>query len=186
MEEYGDNKRRREEEEDDQSPEISSPEAKRLRDDLLLDDILDYDGTDAGDQDLASVMKSLEDEIAFPSASPPQIEAVAVVDQPDLGYLLEASDDELGLPPPSAPASSDEVDKQPEAESSVEGDGFGQIWGFDDEINGYDGLGEFGIRPEAEDVLVFDGGIFDYGDAGLCWPADFADLSWRSETLPAI
>ncbi|RWW25398.1 hypothetical protein GW17_00010244 [Ensete ventricosum] len=184
MEESGDHKRRRGEDEGDGFPEISSPEAKRIRENLLLDDILD-DDSGAGDQDLASVMKSLEDEIALPSP-PPQPQSVVAIDQPDLGYLFEASDDELGLPPPPpAPSMSDEP---PEAEVAVapgvggemDGVGFGQIWGFDDEINGYGWLDEFGIRPEerAEAELngvVFDGGLFDY-----------ADLPWRSETLPAL
>ncbi|RRT32210.1 hypothetical protein B296_00055688, partial [Ensete ventricosum] len=184
MEESGDHKRRRGEDEGDGFPEISSPEAKRIRENLLLDDILD-DDSGAGDQDLASVMKSLEDEIALPSP-PPQPQSVVAIDQPDLGYLFEASDDELGLPPPPpAPSMSDEP---PEADVAVapgvggemDGVGFGQIWGFDDEINGYGWLDEFGIRPEerAEAELngvVFDGGLFDY-----------ADLPWRSETLPAL
>ncbi|XP_065042894.1 uncharacterized protein LOC135676046 [Musa acuminata AAA Group] len=193
MEESGDHKRRRGEEEGDGSPEISSPEAKRLRENLLLDDILDDDagaGASDSDQDLASVMKSLEEEIAFPSPPPPQPQAVVAIDQPDLGYLFEASDDELGLPPPPppAPSMSDEGGEAPEAAvavapgvgGEVDGIGFGQIWGFDDEINGYGWLDEFGIRPEESaeaevNGVVFDGGLFDY-----------ADLPWRSETLPAV
>ncbi|URE11010.1 PRP4 pre-mRNA processing factor 4 [Musa troglodytarum] len=189
MVESGDHKRRRGEEEGDGSPEISSPEAKRIRENLLLDDILD-DDAGAGDQDLASVMKSLEEEIALPSPPPPQPQAVVAIDQPDLGYLFEASDDELGLPPPPppAPSISDDGGEPPQAEvavasgvgGEVDGVGFGQIWGFDDEINGYGWLDEFGIRPEERaeaevNGVVFDGGLFDY-----------ADLPWRSETLPAV
>ncbi|CAL9203049.1 unnamed protein product [Musa hybrid cultivar] len=179
-----DRKRRRDEmveiEEEGESPEISSPEAKRLLLDILDDD------ADAGDQDLASVMKSLEEEIALPSPPPqPQLLPLAAVDQPDLGFLFEASDDELGLPPQA-----DERCEAPEPEVAEESAGFGQIWGFDDgDLCGYEGF-EFGIRPEeraeADDGVVFDGGLFDYADVVPCGPSDFADLSWRPETLPAV
>ena len=81
----------------DDSPdsESDSAEVKRLRENLL--DFLDDSDSVPTIQDLDSVMKSFEEEIS----------PVPVVDltsesgesQPDLGYLLEASDDELGLPP---------------------------------------------------------------------------------------
>lgn len=200
------NKRSREESEE-------SPEAKRLRAELLFD-IFD-DDSDAGDrcpatQDLASVMKIFEEEIALPPPPPPLAAQDAVdpafspadfenLRQPDLGYLLEASDDELGLPP-TLPSSSDGGGDAREAEAAggvVESepmaDGFGQIWAFDDEITRcYDGL-EFGVRQQderdalaaAEEAAVFDGGLFDYSDV-VCGPSDLADLSWRPESLPAV
>ncbi|THU57217.1 hypothetical protein C4D60_Mb03t01170 [Musa balbisiana] len=148
-------RKRRRDEGDDESSQMSSPEAKRLLLDILDDD------ADAGDQDVTSVMKSLEEEIALPSP-PPHLppQDAAVSDPPDLGYLFEASDDDLGLPPP-APSSSGDGS---EAYDEEEGIGFGQIWGFDDDLSGFDGF-ELGIRAEAEDVVVFDGELFDYGDA---------------------
>ncbi|KAG6500370.1 uncharacterized protein LOC121996959 [Zingiber officinale] len=181
MEGSGDLKRHREEE----SPEISSPEAKRLRDDLFFEDILDGDDAGAGDQDLASVMKSLEDEIGLPSPLPTQTEADMVTGLPDLGYLFEASDDELGLPPapPMAPNSDEAtvVSTTVVQEGEVEGNGgFDPIWGLDDEINGYYGMEEFGMRLERPLVGTDDGVVFDVG------LFDFSDMSWRSETLPAI
>ncbi|XP_008806249.1 uncharacterized protein LOC103718989 [Phoenix dactylifera] len=192
----------------EESEEI--PEAKRLRAEILFD-ILD-DDSDAGDrdpatQDLASVMKIFEEEIALPPTPPPPAASDAVdpafspadienLGQPDLGYLLEASDDELGLPP-TVPSSSDEGGDAGEAEAAggeveVDADGFGQIWAFDDELAGcYDAL-EFGVRQQdereasaAEDAVVFDGGLFDYPDV-LCGPSDFTDLSRRPESLPAV
>ncbi|XP_010926049.1 uncharacterized protein [Elaeis guineensis] len=205
MEDSG-NKRSREESEE-------SPEAKRLHAELLFD-ILD-DDSDAGDrdpatQDLASVMKIFEEEIAQPPP-PPAPAAPDAVDpvfppadfenlgQPDLGYLLEASDDELGLPP-TVPSSSDEDGDARKAQpaggemgAEPEAHGFGQIWAFDEEITGcYDGL-EFGVRQQdereasaaAEEAVVFDGGLFDFPDV-LCGPSDLADLSWRPESLPAV
>ncbi|KAL2494643.1 uncharacterized protein Fot_38400 [Forsythia ovata] len=81
---------------------------KRLGKDLL-DNLGDESEFYTTNQDLDSFMKSFEDEI-MGSPSP----TVDVVDlkwaseeesQPDLGYLLEASDDELGLSPSaSSPA----------------------------------------------------------------------------------
>lgn len=171
----------------------ASPEAKRLHSDFLLD-ILDDDDdvADSGDRDLASVMRILEEEIALPPPPPHPEPAESVSDLSDpprlaeLGYLLEASDDELGLPP--APSSSPEP-KMPaaEGEETAEVAGFGQIWGFDDEIFGYyDGFG-LGIRPEEEEeeegAGAFDDGTFDYGDVLFCGPSEF---SWRGESLPAV
>ncbi|WOK93458.1 hypothetical protein Cni_G02156 [Canna indica] len=196
MENSGEHKRFREECVD----ELESPEVKRLRDDLLFD-MLDEDTAATGDEDLASVMKSLEEEIALPSPrSEPQLgeEAFDVAGQPDLGFLFEASDDELGLPPTDVPSSADESGGTAEPQVEVEAmplpesDGFGQIWGLDDAIEGYDGFGLV-MRPEAgeaapaaaEDGLVFDGGLFDYADE-LSGPYDMSDLSWRPESLPAV
>ncbi|XP_039138770.1 uncharacterized protein LOC120276103 [Dioscorea cayenensis subsp. rotundata] len=126
MEDIPSSKRQREDSEE-------SPEVKRLCDDLFLD-MLD-DDVDAGDrdprvQDLASVMKSLEEEIGLPALAPAVEEA-----QPDLGFLLGASDDELGLPP--APVSSEEDGEDVDVVTGgleAEGGGYGdQIWVFDDE-----------------------------------------------------
>ncbi|XP_074589716.1 uncharacterized protein LOC141845555 [Curcuma longa] len=160
MESSGDLKRRREESEE----EMPSPGAKRLREDLLFDD---DEGEDvvAGEQDIASVMKSLEEEIALPA------------EQPDLGFLLEASDDELGLPPPPAASSSssDEAAAAPAAEA--EAVGFGQMWELADDLDAYYAMGEFvGVRAEerpADEATGFD--LFD-----------FADSLWPSESLLAI
>ncbi|KAG6517182.1 uncharacterized protein LOC121967976 [Zingiber officinale] len=179
MEESGGWKRGR----DEGGEEGSSPEAKRFRDDLLRS-ILEGDD-DASGSEVASVMKSLEEEISLPSAPVP---GLAASDQPDLGYLLEASDDELGLPP-AASSSSGEGCGASEAAIAV-GDGgevdgveFGQIWGFADEMDGYSGLG-CGIRPEdkveaaAAEGLVYDAGLFNYSD-DLYAPSDLPEFSWR-------
>ncbi|XP_072999572.1 uncharacterized protein [Typha latifolia] len=178
-----------------------SPETKRLRADDILG-IFDV-GDDAGGditagEDLAYVMRSLEEEITIPSPGTDFSSVSPCSGDPresDLGYLLEASDDELGLPPATTAVSSPEregdvtASGEGEAEEEEEEGGFGQIWGFDDAIAGcYEGL-EFGIRPEAavaaDEVVELDGGLFDYSDMA-CGPSDFADLAWRSETLPAL
>ncbi|KAG1368150.1 splicing factor, arginine/serine-rich 19-like [Cocos nucifera] len=176
-------------------------EAKRLHADFLLD-ILDDDDedADAGDRytdtkDLASVMRSLEEEIFLP-LPPPPVPAGSVSELSDpqrlaeLGYLLAASDDELGLPPAAPSSSSSSSSPEPVAaaadgEEAAESAGFGQIWSFDDEISGcYDGVG-FGIRPEEElqDGSVLDDGLFDYADVLFRAPSDF---SWRAESMPAV
>ncbi|XP_072978659.1 uncharacterized protein [Typha angustifolia] len=188
----GNTNKRLREDETDESP-ATSPDAKRLRAEDILN-ILDDDADAAGGgaaQDLASVMRSLEEEIAVPppkteTCTSDPVDVTGDLRDSDLGYLLEASDDELGLPP-TAPSSSDgEAEAEAAAGEEVEGVGFGQIWGFEDEIAVcYEGL-EYGIRPEmavADDVVGFAGGLFDYPDVAF-EPSDFGDLSWRS--MPAV
>lgn len=86
---------------------LYSPEAKQIREDIV--GILDEQETLTDRlpevQYLDSVMKSLEEEIVHPSTHPAQQTFLDLMSsysgdpQPDLGYLLEALDDELGLPP---------------------------------------------------------------------------------------
>jgi hypothetical protein len=158
-------------------------DAKRLRPQDLLD-MLEDDTDAAAAGDLASVMRSLEEEIAsFDEAA-----EAAPSQQPELGFLLEASDDELGLPPAgsAAAASSEEAGLAgpPEPAAAL----YGQIWGFDDEIDG--GFG--GYSPEAAaaaaaaaawDDDVFGAGLFAFGD-DACAPSDLAAL--RHESMPAV
>ncbi|KAF2324860.1 hypothetical protein GH714_018147 [Hevea brasiliensis] len=77
---------------------LNSPDAKRIHDDLL--NILD-EWDDQTIQGLDSVIRSFEEEILVPVVGPEttNVECYGGVSQPELGYLLEASDDELGLPP---------------------------------------------------------------------------------------
>ncbi|XP_049397219.1 uncharacterized protein LOC125861342 [Solanum stenotomum] len=76
-----------------------SPELKQIRQEIL--DILDEQEilTDRLPEveELDSVMKSFEEEIVHPSIQQTNLDSVDP--QLDLGYLLEASDNELGLPP---------------------------------------------------------------------------------------
>lgn len=194
------------------------PEAKRLRAaDLILLDILEevdsadraLAGSAAGDLD--TVLKSFEEEIcaaAAPSSPPPPLpeeeEATTASDsddcvvQPDLSYLLEASDDELGLPPTVVPSSSDEGELitegdlgevvKPEAAPFAT-----QIWGFDDEIPCYYDPLDLGLGQDddenaaaAASGALLDGGLFDYADVGPFGPSDFPDCSWRPDALPAV
>ncbi|KDP29398.1 hypothetical protein JCGZ_18319 [Jatropha curcas] len=146
--------------------ELDLPEVKRIRDDLL--GVLDESDPDPTIQDLDSVMKSFEEEISASSSSP-----VVIVDltsdsgdsQPDLGYLLEASDDELGLPPSSVNSSGEEIKNELVARvDSVELAVNGGFWGFEDQITSYDSF-ELGIGENYNtDYAAFDDGLFEYSN----------------------
>ncbi|KAJ7954090.1 Carbohydrate-responsive element-binding protein [Quillaja saponaria] len=85
----------------DDSDEFGSDsvEVKKLRENLL--EFLDDSDPDPSSHDLDSVMKSLQEEISAPCSPVPLIDLTleSAESQPDIGYLLEASDYELGLPP---------------------------------------------------------------------------------------
>ncbi|CAL9106673.1 unnamed protein product [Musa textilis] len=168
------------------SDESESPEVKRLRADLLLD-LLD-DDPGVGNHGLESVIRSLEKEIASPSPhSKLQQETSVLAGQPELGYLLEASDDELGLPPTAAASSADEDVGAAEAAAlgtvaEPEGAGFGQMWGFEDPIESYRG---FCLEREITMVAEEDELVSDYPEEVASGPYDPSDLLWRPESLPA-
>ncbi|KFK43598.1 hypothetical protein AALP_AA1G147100 [Arabis alpina] len=163
---------------------LDSPEVKRLRDDLF--DVLDDSDPEPVSQDLDSVMKSFEDELSATVTTTAQISGET---QPDLGYLLEASDDELGLPPPPPSVSPTQIVKEDEttetltdlvratSDSSV----IDEIWGFEDHVSNYGGLdfdsgvGEGGDYVAVEGLFEFSDDCFDSGEL----------FSWRSESLPA-
>lgn len=167
---------------------LPEADAKRLRPEDLLD-MLDDDTDAAAAGDLASVMRSLEEEIASFDEAAGGAAAAAMAPaqhQPELGFLLEASDDELGLPPAAGGSSSSEEAGFPGEPESAGLDG--QIWGFEDEIDG--GFG--GYSPEAAAAAAaaaawdddgFDAGLFSFGD-DACGPLDLAAL--RHETMPAV
>ncbi|XP_031489612.1 uncharacterized protein LOC116257141 [Nymphaea colorata] len=181
--------------EEEESGEVCSlPEAKRVRTDIL--GILEDDDYDAGEgssdsgaeEELVnSVMRSLQEEIEGEECSAGGVNDVSV--QPDLGYLLEASDDELGLPPASSddefgliPAYSDggtsENDDIFSGEAPREVLGFGGSWDFEEGMMGFGLPAEFGgaeERYEEDETVLFES-LFDYSDAGL----------WRPESLPAV
>lgn len=160
-------KKRSRDESEEAGSDIDSPEVKRLRDDLLdgLDEETELYTTGL---DLDSFTKCFENEI---TAGGGQLSAVEVVDltsdpcesRPDLGYLLEASDDDLGLPPTGSMDSSD----------------FGaDLWGIEEKISGYDPRG-FGFDIDCELAVTY--GPFDYWDMGF----GSCDFIWRHEILPA-
>lgn len=156
----------------------------QLQDDILniLDDTDNVPERDSV-QGLDSVIKSFEDEMLVPGSDPGQVDLTPVNDsgelQTNLGYLLEASDDELGLPPTGA--SGEEPGRV-----GPEGEDLSGFMGFDDDFPGHDGFGfETGFLTEcagdntgAGGFVELDG-LFDYAE-----PA--ADVLWRSESLQAM
>lgn len=164
---------------------LESPESKRIRDDIL--EFFDDSDLTPSAQDLDSIMKSLQEEIsASSSPAPLHVTANSGDTQPQIGYLLEASDDDLGLPPPGN--SSAPEGKKEDAELirvSSDSSGIGEFWGFEDQIPSYDsfGLGSgFGYESNNSEYVAFDG-LFDHSDLYYD-SADFSE-SWRHETLPA-
>lgn len=173
--------------------EVHSPEVKRIQDDLLniLDESDPINEPDPENQDLDSFIKSFEEEILVPTQAPVVL-SESGDSQPELGYLLEASDDELGLPP----SFTDDV--APKAEEVIDfeagGDGtvaFGDVLGFDDHLPSYDSF-ELGIAGNSDvgngdngNDFVALGGLFDYSDRSY-EPSDVSELAYRSETLPAL
>ncbi|MQM02309.1 hypothetical protein Taro_035075 [Colocasia esculenta] len=123
-------------------------------------------------------MRSLQEEIA-PFSSPqadrqlPDDGGVSTSAgdprESDLGYLLEASDDELGLPPTVPSSDEGEGAEGETGEVGTQGpEGLGQIWALEEIRSCYDALefAEFGqVVGGGDDGLVFDGGMFDYADA---------------------
>ncbi|KAJ3694413.1 hypothetical protein LUZ60_009893 [Juncus effusus] len=171
----------------------NSPDLKRLKrvsaEDYILNILDEEDSAESQAIDgLASVMHSLEEELRSGAGSKSDESTGTgtgtVPDQEpagsakELGYLLEASDDELGLPPAAeeSPAiTGDVVDL---------GDGcdvaklYGQMWGFDDEI----GFGsDFGFKPEMGDEGF---GVIEFDDVGLFDHSEPSDLTWRP--MPAV
>ncbi|KAJ6818787.1 uncharacterized protein M6B38_389025 [Iris pallida] len=136
-------------------------ESKRFRPDLLIE-ILDDDEeqeVDSGVDSLGKVMKSLQEEISLPSSSSPSpFPPPSMPRNNDLGYLLEASDDELGLPPTvgsDTPTSGEDMEER-------EVTGFGRIWVFEDGYGGDFGFGEpldigFGCGVEGGDSADYSG-----------------------------
>ncbi|KAA8529178.1 hypothetical protein F0562_034023 [Nyssa sinensis] len=167
--------------------ELDSPEVKRLRDDLL--NILEDSDPCTTNLDLDSFMKSFEEEISaspFPPATVVDLTADSGESRPDLGYLLEASDDELGLPPSSTSPS--EVENNEESELvrvSSDSSGLSELWGFDDQIPSYEfGFGDSDRFNDTNGEYVALDGLFDHSDVVL-GSSDYSDLSWWPETLPA-
>lgn len=133
-----------------------SPLLKRLRPDDLLE-LLEHDGEliadepDAGgERDLESVIRSFEEEIAR---------------EGELGFLLHASDDELGLPPPGEKA------ETVSTEAEIRG---GEVAEVCDEV----------AVKLADVESAFDAGLFGWCDEGLYGPLDLSDLTWQP--MPAV
>ncbi|XP_059302019.1 uncharacterized protein LOC132053948 [Lycium ferocissimum] len=151
----------------DADVDLDSPEAKQIRENIL--DILDEPETVSTDgvpeiQDLDSLIKSFEEEIINPGNNYVDLTSSdnSGDSQWDLGYLLEASDHELGLPPT--------IDEN--------------MMGFDNELLRYDSF-DLGMIAGIMDGDNYhgenDGDFFTVG--GLF---DCPNQSNFSESLPAL
>ncbi|XP_038890344.1 uncharacterized protein LOC120079943 [Benincasa hispida] len=150
---------------------LDSFQAHAIQEDLLkiLDDTEASIDRESAIEDLDSVIRSFEKEIEVP---------VPVV-QPELGFLLEASDDELGLPPAGE-------------KGEIEGGNLGSgglkgILGFEDEnVSNYCWFENLRSEikewsPEGEEEVVALGGLFDHTDVAAELPT-----AYRSETMPCL
>ncbi|KAK4747143.1 hypothetical protein SAY87_026180 [Trapa incisa] len=194
-------------------PDLDSPESKRLRlesdvgtldvkriqDDLL--DMLDDSDDGAADRDTAiqsldSVIRSFEEEILVPEGSPaaPDLALDVVRGQTELGYLLEASDDELGLPPNFGTSEDDRncdaADPPVEFPGAFE---FNNSLGLVNELPEYDcfGFGMCGVPDVGSDnhdkeQLVSLGRLFDNSGDSYDGGDDAPEYLWRQESLPAM
>nr|GLL21936.1 uncharacterized protein LOC109164504 [Ipomoea trifida] len=173
---------------------LDSPVAMQFRDDILeiLDEPDALTERDPVIRDLDSVIKSFEEEILHPAPAEQTVvdltSSYSGESQPDLGFLLEASDDELGLPPtvpsPEKQGTNDDAADLPAGAAVLD-----NLMGFEGELTSYDsfdlgidGITEgdnYGGNNGGEFVTV--DGLFDYSE-----PSDFAEFSWRPESLPAV
>jgi hypothetical protein len=136
-------------------------------------------------------MKSLQDEISASSSYTTSLRVTSDSgeSQAQIGYLLEASDDELGLPPPGYPSVHEEKKDETElARVLSDSSGIGELWEFENQIPSYDsfdlgtGFGTYGYENINTDYVAFDG-IFNHSDVYYD-SNDFSD-PWRHGTLPA-
>ncbi|OIV90937.1 hypothetical protein TanjilG_16897 [Lupinus angustifolius] len=161
-------------------------ESKRFKDDLL--ELFDEADLIPSTQDLDSIMKSLQDEIsASHSPAPIIVTSNSGEYQPHIGYLLEASDDELGIPPPGD-SSVMEGKKEDDELFRVSSDssGIGELWQFEDHMMRYDSFdmgNGFGYENSNTEYVLFDG-LFDNSDLHYD-SAEFSE-SWRHETMPEL
>ncbi|KAF9667616.1 hypothetical protein SADUNF_Sadunf15G0042200 [Salix dunnii] len=162
---------------------VNIPEAKRIRDDLLS--IFD-ESDEPVIQGLDSVIKSFEEEILV-GHPVPEMTSLSVGSLTDLGYLLEASDDELGLPP-TFPVGEGKDAAAVTVSSAEEGPGTLGFVGLEGEIPSYDSF-EFGLDGNSDGNHTFCdyngdfvalGGLFDYSDENLV-PADISGFLWQPE-----
>lgn len=168
--------------------DLDPAEAKMIQEDLLniLEDADAVVDRDPAIQGLDSVIKSFEEEIQVPAAPAlaPPVETTSVSgdsSQPELGYLLEASDDELGLPPTNSEERKMEAADFTASSSETAAALYG---GFENDMfPSYDAF-DFGIGGYSESngggEYVALGGLFDYSEGGVF------EVSWRTESLSAL
>lgn len=161
---------------------IDSHEVKRIREDLLEN--LDDGEINAASHELDFFMKIFAEEIAPASKRTEtviELTSESGESQPDIGYLLGASDDVLGFPS-SEKETKGNINLGRIESGSLELDDSGGFWGFGEEVSGFDSFdfGAFDNENYSDDYVALDG-LFDYPDLGF----GSTDLLWRPETSPA-
>ncbi|PON36832.1 hypothetical protein PanWU01x14_325240 [Parasponia andersonii] len=175
--------------------DLDSPGARLFQDDLLniFEETELAPERDPAIQGLDSVIRSFEEEIQVRDPAAPEAMHVTTdsgESQQELGYLLEASDDELGLPPTGGSVEEEgKIEAVDFERSSFDAVGFDGMLLFGDEIPSYDSFG-FGIGTESNGVggeseYVALGGLFDGWD-GSYESGAVSEVLWRTETLPAM
>lgn len=171
-------------------------EALCFQDDLLhiLDDPDTVTERDPPIQGLDSVIRSFEEEIlvAAPAQEVPDLASDSGDSQQELGYLLEASDDELGLPPTVSSGEEAKIEAVDFENNSSDVVGLGGLLGYENEMPSYDSF-ELGVGVvdsgsnviEDSGEFVALGGLFDYPDEGYEL-ADNSEFSCWSESLQAL
>lgn len=181
-----------------QAPDSPVPEPRVLdesnsenivREDFLdmLEEELDIEPEIQG---LESVIRSLEREINLPAPAPEDLmDETLVLSEPDqieLGYLLEASDDELGLPPTASigdGAAGSGIETSPINSQTANLTG---VLASEDEMSRFnDSFGHeiAGGENHAGDLLTMDG-LFEYG--GYVDASDVPELQCWPESMPAL
>lgn len=177
---------------------FDSPEAELTQDDLL--NILDEpeNGADRNPaiQGLDSVIRSFEEEIRVAAPAPAAVAGMTSdsgESQLELGFLLEASDDELGLPPTVRTGDEAKIEAGEFERSCSEAVGLDGMLGFEDEVPGYDSYGfEVGAGLNCNDNSGIDeyvalGGLFDYCDGSFDYGGAGSEVAWRGvPKLPAL
>lgn len=180
---------------------LDSLEAKRIHDDLLniFDDSENVADRGPAIYGLDSVIRSFEEEMQVPeplSVSEPLPAVIGMTSEtgeslPDLGYLLEASDDELGLPPRTGSSEETKIKAVDFEKSCSETVGLDGMLGFEDEVPSYNSC-MFGAGTEWNcngnngiDDYVALGGLFDYSDGSFETGA-VSEVAWRTESLSAL
>ncbi|XP_074326737.1 uncharacterized protein LOC141664681 [Apium graveolens] len=136
---------------DSDESSMSLPDVKKLKQDLF--NIQD------NDSDLDYFLETFENEI-----SAVDISSYSCESQPELGFLLDASDDELGLPPPKSSLEKVEIEGVRVMSESSE---LSELWEFEDGVCGFDsfdlGFGDYNPHNCGEFVTI--DGVFDYSGA---------------------
>ncbi|XVE58759.1 hypothetical protein DITRI_Ditri04bG0195000 [Diplodiscus trichospermus] len=172
--------------------EVQLPEAKCFQEDLLniLDDTDPVSGPDPAIQGLDSVIRSFEEEILVPAQAPiPGMTLDSGESRPELGFLLEASDDELGLPPSFSSVEGEKEFGTVDVEEGIESGsvGFGEMMGYEFPNPSYESF-DIGIGGDSD---TNNGNHSNAGDfvalGGLFEPAaDISELTWRPESISAL